>query len=579
MANNWAIAVGINQYEFFQPLAYAQADAEALRDFLVKEAGFLPEYCLLLTDTSPPIGGQSTYPNRDNLLRLIDKLPTGQLQPEDRLWFFFSGYGVYYEDQDYLMPIEGNPAHVLDTGIPVRSLFESLQAAAIKTVLVLLDTNRMGGTGLETVELAQELAIPTVLSCLPDQFSHESAALGHSFFTAALIEALRSGQCGTLAELEHYLSARLPELCRQHWRPVQDPVIEVQSPETSERITLPHLGVTAPDRNSPKLEQPATPVNKIKSEAPANSSALSYQPTKVDSGTQTPTPPSKSKRTEVTKIPFWQPLLWWAGGIAVLAALMMGVLLRNKPGLLGQQAIAPPFAAGDNTVSPTAPNSVAPTPPPEASRIQPRQLSRPQPQQNSQQVLNRAKLLIKDNQASAFSDAIDQARKIQPNDSLHQRAQQDIDRWSRVIMDMAQGRAGQGNFNAAIAAAALVSEGQVVYPEAQRSIQQWRVAAKQQQSNRTLLQAATGLIRTGQASSYNQAIEVASKIPPAQPVSAQAQQSINQWSQTILALATKRANQGNLNNAIQTAALVPESTAAYSQAQQAIQKWQQTTKP
>jgi len=56
MANYWAIAIGINQYQVFQPLDYAQADAEALKDFLVTQGGFLPQNCLLMTNTSPPIG-------------------------------------------------------------------------------------------------------------------------------------------------------------------------------------------------------------------------------------------------------------------------------------------------------------------------------------------------------------------------------------------------------------------------------------------------------------------------------------------------------------------------------------------
>lgn len=74
MANYWAIAIGINQYQLFQPLSCAQADAEALEDFLVTEAGFLPKHCLLMTDTSPPIGDRSTYPTKENILLLLEDL-------------------------------------------------------------------------------------------------------------------------------------------------------------------------------------------------------------------------------------------------------------------------------------------------------------------------------------------------------------------------------------------------------------------------------------------------------------------------------------------------------------------------
>ncbi|MGB6295942.1 MAG: peptidase C14, partial [Rivularia sp. (in: cyanobacteria)] len=68
MAKLWAIAIGINQYQYFQPLGYAQSDAEALRNFLVKQAGFPEEQCLLMTDSSVPMGDKSTLPTKNNIL-------------------------------------------------------------------------------------------------------------------------------------------------------------------------------------------------------------------------------------------------------------------------------------------------------------------------------------------------------------------------------------------------------------------------------------------------------------------------------------------------------------------------------
>lgn len=229
MANNWAIAIGINQYQFFQPLGCPQADAEALRDYLVTEGGFLPQQCLLMTDTSAPFGDRSTYPSKDNILRLVEDLAAACWQPQDKLWFFFSGYGVNYNGQDYLMPIAGDPERIQETGIDVRSLLQVIQITEVNA-LVLFDINRAFASqgnnyiGQETIELAQELQVSTILSCQPEQFSHESRQLGHGFFTAALIEALRSGNGKSLTNLESYLSVRTPELCHHYWRPTQNPV-------------------------------------------------------------------------------------------------------------------------------------------------------------------------------------------------------------------------------------------------------------------------------------------------------------------------------------------------------------------
>ncbi|HEY9709602.1 MAG TPA: hypothetical protein V6D48_15465 [Oculatellaceae cyanobacterium] len=68
MANHACMAVGINHYQFLPPLSYGQADAEDLQQFLVGQANLPSSQCLLLTDTSPIIGDQSTYPSRENIL-------------------------------------------------------------------------------------------------------------------------------------------------------------------------------------------------------------------------------------------------------------------------------------------------------------------------------------------------------------------------------------------------------------------------------------------------------------------------------------------------------------------------------
>jgi uncharacterized caspase-like protein len=226
----WAISVGINQYQFFQPLSYAQNDAQAMQQFLVDDVGIPAEQCLLLTETSPPQWGKSTYPDRQTIQSWLDLLTQRYIQPEDTLWFFFSGYGVCQQGQDYLVPIEGDPAAVQTTTIPLESIFRSLRQVAAAKVLVLLDVNRNESSfsyetvGTHTVHLASITGIPTLLSCQPDEFSRETSALRHGFFTAALLESLRNRQSATVGALGQYLSQQLPALSEHYWRPMQRPV-------------------------------------------------------------------------------------------------------------------------------------------------------------------------------------------------------------------------------------------------------------------------------------------------------------------------------------------------------------------
>jgi uncharacterized caspase-like protein len=185
-------------------------------------------------------------------------------------------------------------------------------------------------------------------------------------------------------------------------------------------------------------------------------------------------------------------------------------------------------------------------------------------------ILSRSRALNATNQASDFSQAIAQARQIRPGQPLYEQAQRSIATWSQVILDLAEGRAGQGNLNSAIAAARLVpSTSPEVYSAAQQAIAQWQ----QQQTNQETLQQARSLIRRNQASSYSRAIAVARQISAGQPLHNEAQQQIGEWSQTILDLARSRANQGQLNRAIQTAVLVPANTPAHAAAQEAVANW------
>lgn len=595
MSNHWLMAIGINQYQYLQPLGYAQADAQALWNFLVSKAGFMPDRCLLLTDTSPFVEGQSTYPTRENIKLWMDWLCREALQPGDLVWLFFSGYGVKSDGQDYLMPIDGNSADLASTGIAMRSLYESLKTSKASMQLVLLDMNRdrenQPGTqvGSQTVELARELEIPTILSCQPNQLSHEASDLQHGLFTAALLEGLRTEEADmSLASLKRYLSERLPELCELHWRPRQEPVVVVHPPGKSHQVILPDLGIPvasgyhfggeerktlAADGVGNATVIPTLVATQEHTQTVGNTPSIrnpfdgnlddieprsNWQEESAVTPTQTTNGHSASSRNIIHTEEddddgsFWQQMLLWGGGLLLLVLLLMSIFGRPwRQQTAGRQ----PSPALSNTSGAVA--------------------AKPKTQQQiNKERLDKAQILLQNNQVSQYSEAIALASQIKSGQPLYAQAQDSIERWSQIILDTAQGRANQGNFSGAIAAANLVpKDPQPIYAQAQKSIKQWNAVAKKQQANKTLLQSAKGLIKPEQASSYNKAIAIARKIPAGQPVYADAQKSIAQWSQTILQLAQKRASEGNFKVAIDTASLIPQNTPAYPKSRQAIAQW------
>lgn len=614
MANHRAIAIGINQYQFFQPLSYAQADAQTLWNFLVEEAGWSADQCLLLTDSSPPVHDQSTYPSQDNLFSWIDKWSQeGVTAAEGSLWFFFSGYGVTVDGEDYLMPIEGKSGNIQETGIPIRFVFNCLKSSSCENILVLLDMNRSQGTqagtsvGAQTIQLAKEMGIPTILSSQLNQFSHEASSLGHGLFTAGLLEGLRYDPGMTLESLNRYLHDRLLELSDHHAQPVQTPLIIIPSPEASHQLLMLPVQQSEASRqyigagiNGSSFGASSYP---SAVQAPVRDST-NYPPSSSQS---TPTPSAGATSRQAALVlhpnskslgnesPWWFQLLFWLGGMALVLGMIGGVFLRNKSAFMGQQVINPPGETTSPGVVPVDPPVIQETPtavtqPSSApeSASPPPQTQEPSPtpaaslqdkQQANQAVLNKAKSYILPAQASKFTQAIVETRKIKPGEPLYEQAQAEISNWSREILYVAQGRAQQGQFDTAIAAARLVPpDNQTIYKEAQQSINRWRGQAQLKRENQTLLQAAKGLIRPGQASSYNRAITAARKVQPGQPGYAEREQLVSQWSQQIYLIAQSRASRGQFQQAVQTATLVPKDTPSYNNAQKAIAKWKQGKK-
>ena len=604
MANQACVAIGINRYQFLPPLNYGQADAQALWQFLVEQAKWPSQMCLLLTDTSPMVGNQSTYPTRENILSWLEAERQNSSPSVKWRWFFFSGYGVSWEQTDYLMPIDGKLEDIPGTGIPMRSLFASLKNSGSENILVLLDINRSPvlqtdtPVGARTVELARQMGIALVLSTQLDQCSHEAAALGKGLFTEAILEALRYFHTDTtLEKLDQYLRDRLPELSQHHWRPIQTPLTVIPTDAAFQQLILPtaeNLLVQAKTPVGTPVTSPRTSVDAENSQveysrngtrAPVGKTVVlpvekrpdtSLMPVNTATSNQTPSQvmamipyPNKQSELDTTQKPWWQQLLLWGGGaVLVLALMIAAVVLRNRESFVGKQARQTPAANLSSTTSSSITNSKQPM----ASRPMSVQSRR----EANQATLDKAKRLIRYNHVSLFNKAIVQARDIKQGDPLYQQAQQNITRWSEVILDIAEGRAEKGNYGAAIAAAQLIpKDDPSVYAKAQKTVEQWQLLSTQQKQNQGVIQAAKQQIQFNQGSSYIRAIAAVRKIPSGQPSYAEAQQLIEQWSKTIYQMAQSRASQGKLQMAIQTAALVPAGTPFYDDAQKAIAKWRQ----
>ncbi len=307
MANQACISIGINQYQFFQPLGYGSEDAIAIHHFFVDAAGWDPARCLLLADTSPTIDDRATYPDRQNIQSWLNDWCRNTLVAGDQLWLFFSGHGISTGGEDYLVPIDGKADDLLNTCISLSQLYQQLQSTGAN-VLIFLDANRASGISLGegigsiATQLAQKHQIPTFLSCQSHEFSHEAAGLGHGLFTTSLLEALNYHPDLNIEILNEYISSRLPELSEHHWKPLQTlvtivpdgispyrPIFSSTTQTSLSSLPFPKFGDSPP--TLPQLEDYTTSFTPPPSTSSAN---LNVSPIRAISAI-TPIEPEQSK--------------------------------------------------------------------------------------------------------------------------------------------------------------------------------------------------------------------------------------------------------------------------------------------
>jgi len=539
----WAILIGLNNYQMFQPLNCAQQDAQALHQHLIQEVGFPPEQCLLLTDASPQISGRPTQPTRANLQSWIELLTQQCFKPGDLLWFFFSGYGVCSQGRDYLVPLDGDPFAVETTCILMSDIFSRLQASLSPGLpLVLLDINRSQGNysnehvGTQTVRLAKQLAVPAILSCQPGQYSRDISGLGHGLFTVALLEALRYHQAATPETLMRFLSDRLPELGGHYFLPNQhplptcppdklhQPLIQAHFPNqwngssngngasatlppdangyqpvsmdrfnlasataiaepipvaTSQPTTLDQPTLTTPIPNYPP---PSLPVSTTSSE-PHSTISQSQPPLPAPEPTSAvPDEPLVESSSSST---LWRYIM--LGGVLLSFGLIACVLWRNWATIL---APSTPKTPNSVVVAPVtgAPQADAPT----------------------------------DMQSTSSTVATSPTNPPAPNATP-----------TAPLPDTAILPTDQAlNFNPAPSAAVL--------------------------SGDAILQNARQQVMSDQATPYRNAIDATRQIQPTDPAYVAAQQDIAAWSQRIFTIAQQRATQKQWDIAIMAASLVPE---------------------
>lgn len=250
----FAMIMGISNYKYVRPLAYADKDAEMFRDFLKSPGGgSVPEdniFCLLNEEAL-----SSTFWTKG-----WKWLTAKKLQEGDRLFIYLAGHGdAIDEDQFFYIAYDCNPAgdknnYLAGGVIQLYNLKLKIQRETGKGVEVyfIMDACRSnelpggqdGQNFLNSAISEYRAGEIIMLATGAGQESLEDASIGsgHGLFTYYLVDGLTGAADSagvvdnkiTLAEIQKYIDKNVPQIAENVFRRKQDPFFCCN--ESSEKV-------------------------------------------------------------------------------------------------------------------------------------------------------------------------------------------------------------------------------------------------------------------------------------------------------------------------------------------------------
>jgi len=200
-----------------------------------------------------------------------------------------------------------------------------------------------------------------------------------------------------------------------------------------------------------------------------------------------------------------------------------------------------------------------------------------------QPLLDKAREIAVAGDGVSLRAAIAQASTIRPSRALYNDAQEEIRQWQekiermedQPILEQAIALGNAKDYPSAISTARRIGKRRALSLEARGHIRRWQEQVDAQEN----LEKAY-LIAEGQTpDALIRALRILRKIPVATDVNSQRLEAMDHWSYKLLALASEQANLGLYNEAIEMAGRIPSESSVYNSAQTQIDIWRQSLNP
>ena len=231
--NAYAIIIGIEKYRQKLPMAdYAVNDAKTVTSYLVKVFGYPEENVITITND---------HAAKSDFEKYFDQWLMNNVEKDSTVFVYYSGHGApnARTGDAYLVPYDGDPAFLEQTGYSLKRLYDTLARLPAKQIIVALDACFSGAGGKSVAAKGSRALVRVdkttarniaVLSASGDnQISSSYEEKGHGVFTYYLLkgikEMLSEDKAGKLelGDLFNYLKPQVERTSRRLFNNEQTP--------------------------------------------------------------------------------------------------------------------------------------------------------------------------------------------------------------------------------------------------------------------------------------------------------------------------------------------------------------------